>query len=59
MKFQAESRAGYAKSMPKAVGEDEDLREGDSDDHLELGSGSGEEGSEVEDWRRQLRQSTY
>ena len=45
--------------MPKAVGEDDDLREDDSDNDLELGSGSGEEGSEVEDWRRQLHQSTY
>ena len=35
--------------MPKAAGEDDDLMEDDSDDDLDLGSGSAEEGSEVED----------
>ena len=35
--------------MPKAARDDDDLMEDDSDDDLDLGSGSGEEGSEVED----------
>lgn len=35
--------------MPKAAGEDDDLMEDDSDDDLDLGLGSAEEGSEVED----------
>ena len=36
------------KSMPKAAGEDDDLMEDDSDDDMDVGSCSGEEGSEAE-----------